>query len=52
MMHVLNCDTLLTSNICSYYSVTVMWDVTVVIILHMVWELSVSGSSGALLSSY
>jgi len=52
MMHVLICDALLNSNIYSYYSVTVKWDVIVVIILQMVWELSVCGSSGALLSSY
>lgn len=52
MMHVLICDALLTSNICSYYSVTVKWDIIVVILLHMVWKLSVCGSSCALLSSY
>lgn len=51
MKYVLIHDALLTLNLYTYYSVTVKWDV-IVIILQMVWELSVCGSSGALLSSY
>lgn len=52
MMRVLIRDVSLTSKIISYYSVTVKWDVIVIVILQMVWELSVCGSSCALLSSY
>jgi len=44
MMRVLIRDALLTSNIYSYYSVTVKCDVIVIIILQMVWELSVCES--------
>jgi len=51
MMDVLICDALLPSNLYSYYSVTFKWDV-IVVILQVIWELSVCGSSGALLLSY